>query len=254
MGEACHKSGEYKRRRPEFAPCYQIIQEHLETFIQNRSQEGRPLPEYVLREFEAYLNCGIPAFGFLRLVCQGCREEHVFAFSCKKRGFCPSCCAKRRTETRIHLLENMLAPLSFTDWPGGEEIRTVAFWGRKFFGNSFNVSGGLIYGAITDTKLVGEESTGANECSYSGCQNNLEYSEIRSYFAIGNQWQWDYFTLGCDWFGIALSPLYQKIWKSELRRIDLNTGDDIGESSGKKPSPSEKAFGRVLVLYLGASF
>jgi hypothetical protein len=108
MGEACPKNIEERRRRPEFTPCYRIIQDHIETFIQARIGEGRPLPEYVLREFNAFLKCGIPAFGFLRLVCRGCREEHVLPFSCKKRGFCPSCCAKRMAETRAHLIENIL--------------------------------------------------------------------------------------------------------------------------------------------------
>jgi hypothetical protein len=89
MGEACPKNIEERRRRPEFTPCYRIIQDHIDSFIQARIGEERPLPEYVLREFDAFLKCGIPAFGFLRLVCRGCREEHVLPFSCKKRAFRP---------------------------------------------------------------------------------------------------------------------------------------------------------------------
>jgi len=50
----------------------------------------RPLPEYVLKEFEAYLKCGLLAHGFIRLKCEVCSEETVVAFSCKKRRFCPS--------------------------------------------------------------------------------------------------------------------------------------------------------------------
>ena len=34
--------------------------------------------------------------GFIRLVCDSCQHEIAVAFSCKRRGFCPSCCAKRR--------------------------------------------------------------------------------------------------------------------------------------------------------------
>jgi hypothetical protein len=56
MGEACPKNIEERRRRPEFTPCYRIIQDHIETFIQARIGEGWPLPEYVLREFDAFLN------------------------------------------------------------------------------------------------------------------------------------------------------------------------------------------------------
>ena len=51
---------------------------------------------------------GILAYGFLRLKCQGCTEERIVAFSCKKRGFCPSCCAKRKAESAAHLVDGVL--------------------------------------------------------------------------------------------------------------------------------------------------
>ena len=56
----------YTRRRPELTPCYQIVQSTLNTFIANREMEGSPLPEYVIKEFDAILKCGIPAYGFIR--------------------------------------------------------------------------------------------------------------------------------------------------------------------------------------------
>ena len=43
MGEACHETYEYKRRRPEFTPCYRMIQDRMDTFIQAHTEEGRPL-------------------------------------------------------------------------------------------------------------------------------------------------------------------------------------------------------------------
>ena len=98
----------YQRRRPELTPCYRIIQEHLGTFIAAREAEGRPLPDYISAEFDAYLKCGIPAHGFIRLVCEVCQQEKIAAFSCKRRGFCPSCCAKRMAEAATHLTEHVL--------------------------------------------------------------------------------------------------------------------------------------------------
>jgi hypothetical protein len=98
----------YKRRTPENSPCYQILQSHLNTFITEREAEGRPLPDYVLEEFDAYLKCGILAYGFLRLKCKDCAAEKIVAFSCKKRGFCPACCAKRMAEAAEHLVTNVL--------------------------------------------------------------------------------------------------------------------------------------------------
>lgn len=103
----------YARRRPELTPCYRIIQEHLATFVAERQAEERPLPDYVLKEFDAYLKCGILSHGFLRLACTGCQKEKIVAFSCKKRGFCPSCSAKRMAEASTHLVENVLPVVAY---------------------------------------------------------------------------------------------------------------------------------------------
>ncbi|MGH8583756.1 MAG: transposase zinc-binding domain-containing protein [Gammaproteobacteria bacterium] len=56
------------------------------------------LPEFVKEEFDAFLECGILAHGFLRLRCVDCAHEKLVAFSCKRRGFCPSCGARRMAE------------------------------------------------------------------------------------------------------------------------------------------------------------
>ena len=45
------------------------------------------LPQFVKDEFEAYLDCGILAHGFLRLRCEGCTRDTLVAFSCKLRGY-----------------------------------------------------------------------------------------------------------------------------------------------------------------------
>ena len=56
-----------------------------------REAQGRPLPAYVQREFEDFLECGRLEHGFLRVRCERCHDEKLVAFSCKRRGFCPSC-------------------------------------------------------------------------------------------------------------------------------------------------------------------
>jgi ribosomal protein S27E len=52
----------------------------------------------VREEFEAYLKCGRLEHGFLRVRCEDCHAETLVAFSCKRRGFCPSCGARRMTD------------------------------------------------------------------------------------------------------------------------------------------------------------
>ncbi|HWU85828.1 MAG TPA: transposase zinc-binding domain-containing protein [Kofleriaceae bacterium] len=53
--------------------------------------EGGGLPRHVERELAEYLRCGVLAHGFARVRCTTCHEEIVVAFSCKRRGLCPSC-------------------------------------------------------------------------------------------------------------------------------------------------------------------
>ncbi|WP_437942518.1 transposase zinc-binding domain-containing protein [Sorangium sp. So ce341] len=43
------------------------------------------------RELRAYLDCGLLCRGFARLRCDRCEDSRLVAFSCKGRGFCPSC-------------------------------------------------------------------------------------------------------------------------------------------------------------------
>ena len=90
----------YKRRRPDGTTLYEVVLEHVETFFaQVELETGSGLPQFVKDEFEAFLECGILAHGFLRLRCGTCAKDTFLAFSCKRRGFCPSCGARRMAET-----------------------------------------------------------------------------------------------------------------------------------------------------------
>jgi hypothetical protein len=74
------------------------------------------LPAYVQREFYAYLQCGILAHGFLRLGCDTCPKELLLPFSCKRRGFCPSCAARRMAQTAAHLVERVIPWVPTRQW------------------------------------------------------------------------------------------------------------------------------------------
>jgi Transposase zinc-binding domain len=56
---------------------------------QAQAAAGADLPQFVKDEFDASLECGILAHGFLRLRC-GCGHDKLLASSCNGRGFCPS--------------------------------------------------------------------------------------------------------------------------------------------------------------------
>ena len=79
----------YVRHRPERTLLYQIVEECYPAFKQHLELQDAALPGYVQQEFDDYLKCGRLEHGFLQVRCDSCHAEHLVAFSCKRRGFCP---------------------------------------------------------------------------------------------------------------------------------------------------------------------
>jgi len=101
----------YRRRTPERTVLHELVAQHTETMLaelRDADPDGGGLPRYVERELAAYLRCGILAHGFARVRCQTCRDEIVVAFSCKSRGICPSCTARRMADSAAHLVTRVL--------------------------------------------------------------------------------------------------------------------------------------------------
>lgn len=100
----------YEPRDPSATVLYRVVADHLETFLASLAADpdARGLPAYVQREFYDYVQCGVLAHGFVRLGCDTCHEELLLAFSCKRRGFCPSCAGRRMAQTAAHLVEQVL--------------------------------------------------------------------------------------------------------------------------------------------------
>ena len=90
----------YERHRPEQTTLYRLVQQHAATFFADaKAAAGADLPQFVEDEFDAFRECGILAHGFLRLRCGDCGDDKLVAFSCKRRGFCPSCGARADGDT-----------------------------------------------------------------------------------------------------------------------------------------------------------
>ena len=98
MASRDEDAGRYQRHRPEQTLLYRIVDEYYPAFAALMAEQGRALPGYVQREFEEFLKYGRLEHGFLRVRCESCHAEHLFAFSCKRRGFCPSCGARRMAD------------------------------------------------------------------------------------------------------------------------------------------------------------
>ncbi len=70
---------------------YRILAEHLQTFVERIHTGELRWPGFVSDELSSFLDCGILARGFARVHCTQCGMDALVTFSCKGRGFCPSC-------------------------------------------------------------------------------------------------------------------------------------------------------------------
>ena len=77
---------------------------------------GAALPRFITEEFDAFHECGILAHGFLRLRCGECGHDKLLAFSCKRSGFCPSCGARRMSQTAAHLVDHVIPYVPVRHW------------------------------------------------------------------------------------------------------------------------------------------
>ena len=73
-------------------------------------------PMFVTDEFDQFLQCGILAHGFLRLRCDGCTEGKLVAFSCKRRGICPSRGTRRMAVAAAHLVDHLIPRVPVRHW------------------------------------------------------------------------------------------------------------------------------------------
>jgi hypothetical protein len=120
----------YYRHQPEQTELYSVIARHYPRFVNEIERSGGHLPKFVRQEFEDYLKCGLLEHGFLRVKCDNCCHEHLVAFSCKRRGFCPSCGARRMVESAAHLVDHVFPEAPVRQW-----VLTFPFPLRFLFAN-----------------------------------------------------------------------------------------------------------------------
>ncbi len=106
----------YERHRPEQTLLYRLVEQHYPTFKATLESQGQSLPLYIQQAFEAFLACGRLEYGFLRVRCEDCHHERLVAFSCKKRGFCPSCGARRMAESSALLVDEVFPEVPIRQW------------------------------------------------------------------------------------------------------------------------------------------
>ena len=106
----------YRRRQQEGTVLYEAGKDNLATLLAEAGELGRGLPRYVERDFARYLACGVLAHGIAWVRCENYKDELHVAFSCKGRGVCPSCNAKRAQVTAVHVVERVLPHVPYRQW------------------------------------------------------------------------------------------------------------------------------------------
>jgi len=142
---------DYRHHRPEASLLYQLIREYWPEFQAELASQGRFLPAYVTKEFDEHLKCGRLEHGFLRVRRDSCQDEKLIAFSCKRRGFCPSCGARWMADSAALLVDEVLLHQPMRQW-----VLSVPFPLRFLFASNpaaTTASLGIVYDTIA-THLV----------------------------------------------------------------------------------------------------
>jgi hypothetical protein len=105
----------YTPRRPEQTDLHRLVSAWWPAF-RERAEEAGGLPVFVEKTFEHYLRCGILAHGFARVSCPTCRDDLLVAWSCRRRGLCPSCSGRRMADTAAHLVDRVLPDVPVRQW------------------------------------------------------------------------------------------------------------------------------------------
>jgi len=126
---------------------YRVLFHYFDQFL--AEYESRFEKEYgffrpIIKEVvERYLDCGNPKCGFARIRCPSCGEERFVMFSCRSRGFCPSCHSKRLEEWGEWMREELLL-----DVPHRQVVFTIPRMLRIFFKYKRRLLGNLCQAAV----------------------------------------------------------------------------------------------------------
>ena len=137
----CETARRYRVRRPQATPLYRLVEANYdevkgqwdERFEERYGYWRGFVDGVVLR----YLDCGVFSAGLARVRCGTCHAEYIIACSCRGRGFCPSCGAKRAAAFGALLHDEVLEPVGHAMW-----TFTIPKMLRRYF--------------LRDRKLLGE--------------------------------------------------------------------------------------------------
>jgi hypothetical protein len=113
MGMSCAVR---QRREPEVGVLFRSVQAEWNTFVQRAEAGERVVPRSCRREVEGSCAAGSSGSALARVHCDACKQHCVVAFSCKGRGFCPSCGTRRMVDTAACLVDRVIAEVPVRQW------------------------------------------------------------------------------------------------------------------------------------------
>ncbi|WP_409981726.1 transposase zinc-binding domain-containing protein [Roseateles sp.] len=119
------------------------------------------MPRFVKDEFDAFLECGILAHGFLRLRCGECGHDKLLACSCKRSGFCPPCGVRRMSQTAAHLVDHVIPHVPVRRWCCPCRSRFACCWPRSASWSGWCCGWSSVSSRATCWRLPGSRSTKA---------------------------------------------------------------------------------------------
>jgi hypothetical protein len=145
--ESC--CGVYRPRNPRATPLHRLLEGLYEKVKGLWDEAFEPRygfwRAFVEQAVFRYLDCGVFEQGFARIRCRRCADEYLVAFSCKGRGLCPSCGAKRGAAFGAFLADEVVEEVGHTHW-----VFTIPKMLRPYFMHHRELLGGLA-GAAHET-------------------------------------------------------------------------------------------------------
>jgi hypothetical protein len=110
----------YRPHQARKTALYQLVEKYYEDVkaqwedrFEKKYGRWRGFIDYVVWR---YLDCGVEEAGFARLKCDSCGREKLLTLSCKQRGICPSCDAKRAAAFAAFLKDELLENVGHCLW------------------------------------------------------------------------------------------------------------------------------------------
>ena len=125
-----------------------------------------------------------------------------------------------------------------------DKEKSVSVYAKRFWGNSFYTNLGVAYRSVKHKENTISFSNTSVTVTNLSKEQSFNREDLT--FALGNQWQWKNFTLGCDWFGVSYAISQQVVTN---KATDTSTNQPTTADPIKKDNQI-----RLLALYLGASF